>query len=315
MITITGGAYNPTDMFSDLSNKLNAECDGEELFVDNHNGLFHLVSYTFFGNCFMNVGQLEANQAVCLKNEAKDQRRVILRIIYEGVSDYNKGKKTNTRNELLLYNSNQSFEHIIPKDNSVKWITLSFPAEMYNFLSEEINFELKSLILKDQAWFTYFSITPDLESLIRTIFESIDNKSIRHSIFLSRIIEIFGLLRLKLDEIKFGVSTGKNAKEIENLIAFKNRLLSDFSISPILHQLADEMHMSESTLQRSFKEVFNMPIIQFFNQKRMEEVHRQIKYTDKSITEIGIDLGFTHIHHLSTAFKKHFGYSPKSLRS
>jgi AraC-like DNA-binding protein len=46
----------------------------------------------------------------------------------------------------------------------------------------------------------------------------------------------------------------------------------------------------------------------------MEMAKSQIFNTDRSIAEIGMDIGFTYPTHFSAAFKKHFGYLPTHLR-
>lgn len=315
MILFKGKESVLSDNLSHFSSQLNGSWDGEELIVDNKNGKFNFISYCYFKDCYLTVADINSNEGVFFKvDNNESERRVLLRIFQEGVStkvgDFNR----TTKNEILLYNNQQNLEFTINKNTQVRWITLSLPVSSFELMASDNDFELKRLFNNPEPWFTHFNITPDVENALRTIFDISDNKTLRRSIFLSRIIEILGLLRVKLEEVKYGVSSNKKQDEISRIIKLKNNLLSNYSISPNIKELCESMAMSESSLQRAFKEVFHMPILQFFNQNRLEEAHRQIKYSSRTITEISIDLGFSHIHHLSSAFKKQFGYSPKSLR-
>ncbi|WP_282037804.1 helix-turn-helix domain-containing protein [Saccharicrinis aurantiacus] len=315
MILFRGEESILTEVLSNFSKQINGSWDGEELLADNANGKFNLISYSYFKNCYLTVAEINSKDGVFFKvNNNDSENRVLLRIFQEGVSTKVDGYDQTSQNEILLYNNQQNLEFTINKNTKVRWLTLSIPASSFDLMASEKDFELKKLFNNPEPWFTHFNITPDIENALRTIFDVSDNKTLRRSIFLSRVIEILGILRVKLDEVKYGVSSNKKQGEIEKIINLKNRLLSNYSVSPNIKELCESMAMSETSLQRAFKEVFHMPILQFFNQNRLDEAHRQIKYSSRTITEISIDLGFSHIHHLSSAFKKQFGYSPKSLR-
>ncbi len=47
---------------------------------------------------------------------------------------------------------------------------------------------------------------------------------------------------------------------------------------------------------------------------RLEEARRQLIGTDKSVTTIAVDLGFSSSQHLSSSYLRHFGLNPRAER-
>ena len=70
---------------------------------------------------------------------------------------------------------------------------------------------------------------------------------------------------------------------------------------------------SLATFKRDFEKVFQTSPHQWILKKRLDEAHYLLTEEKKSASDIFVDLGFEDLSHFSYAFKKHFGYSPKSL--
>jgi AraC-like DNA-binding protein len=67
------------------------------------------------------------------------------------------------------------------------------------------------------------------------------------------------------------------------------------------------------TLQRAFTEYFSVSITEYLKLVRLDAVHRALSAADPSestVTELGIQNGFTHLGRLSVEFRKQFGESP-----
>lgn len=315
MILIKGSEANSDVILDDFRKKIGATWDGEELSKKTPDEYVRIISFKYFGGCYINVGEINWNEKICLRNHELIENGLLLRIMRTGIEGVVGSEKVTSANNIFMCNTNQKMDFILSKNVATQWIAVSFTNEIFKGLADEKDFKLKELIDTPEPWFNYFSFTPEIESHIRSIFEIRDNKTLRRSVFIAKIFEIFGLIRAQFEAIDFGVTTQKTNSEIEKMIVIKNELLSDYSSAPNVKELAARNNMSASTLQRSFKELFHEPILKFFNQNRLEEAHRQIKYTEQSVTEIGYSLGYSHVHHLSNAFKKQFGYSPNALRS
>lgn len=70
---------------------------------------------------------------------------------------------------------------------------------------------------------------------------------------------------------------------------------------------------SLTTFKRDFKKAFNTTPQRWLTQKRLELAHFQIAEQKRRPVEVCYESGFENLSHFSYAFKKYFGYAPKSL--
>ncbi len=84
------------------------------------------------------------------------------------------------------------------------------------------------------------------------------------------------------------------------------------------HTVADYaalLHKSPKTLSNLFKKMGNTTPLKFIQARIMLEAHRLLKYTDKSISDIGYEIGFNDVQTFSRFFKKNQGVSPVDFRN
>lgn len=83
---------------------------------------------------------------------------------------------------------------------------------------------------------------------------------------------------------------------------------------PSLVDLALNANMSTQALNSAFKKEFGMTIHRFMTRKRLHEAHDAILETDISLKVLADNIGYSHVNHFITAFKKEFTYTPGYLR-
>jgi len=81
-----------------------------------------------------------------------------------------------------------------------------------------------------------------------------------------------------------------------------------------LEDLCAEANLSKFHLVRSFKSQKHLPPMQYFKQLRLIEARRRLRLGE-SPTHIAVELGFFDQAHLSNAFRKVMGTSPRSYSS
>lgn len=81
-----------------------------------------------------------------------------------------------------------------------------------------------------------------------------------------------------------------------------------------LEELAAEHGISVSFLQKSFKQVYGLPVYQYLKTYRLEKAAAALLGTGRSVTEIALDAGYTNPAKFSEAFRKRFGLSPSEYR-
>jgi len=77
---------------------------------------------------------------------------------------------------------------------------------------------------------------------------------------------------------------------------------------------AAELFKSPKTLSNIFKKIGAKTPLQFIQERVLLEARRMIGYTDKTIAEIGYELGFSDVQSFSRFFKKQEGVSPSIYR-
>lgn len=104
--------------------------------------------------------------------------------------------------------------------------------------------------------------------------------------------------------------------EMERLRKAEQHLLRDFSEpAPTINELAREAGMSPSKFKTDFRQVYGLPVYQYFQRNRMLQARRLLETNEMTIKEAGIRVGYTNLSHFSVAFRKEFGLLPSELQS
>lgn len=82
-----------------------------------------------------------------------------------------------------------------------------------------------------------------------------------------------------------------------------------------LRELAQRMHMSESTLQRRFKEAYGITVIDFLRQRSLESARAELLGGKRSIGEVAWLAGYQHTSNFCSAFKRSFGVTPRQFQA
>ena len=81
-----------------------------------------------------------------------------------------------------------------------------------------------------------------------------------------------------------------------------------------VNEYAEMLFKSPKTLSNLFKKLESKSPLQFIKDRKMLEARRLLSYTEKTISEIGYELGFSEIQAFSRFFKKEEGISPKNFK-
>nr|MBP9215318.1 helix-turn-helix transcriptional regulator [Chitinophagaceae bacterium] len=90
--------------------------------------------------------------------------------------------------------------------------------------------------------------------------------------------------------------------------------LKDFSVVPPgIPKLARMAAMSPSKLKTSFRDVYGLPIYQYFQKHRMNKAKAMLLSQKYNVREVGIDVGFSNLSNFAKAFKKSFDQLPSDI--
>ncbi|WP_281616019.1 AraC family transcriptional regulator [Flammeovirga sp. SubArs3] len=305
-----GDEYNPFNFFDRFGEEVGGERINDEFHLKNEEiGEIHSILYKYMDALFIGVTDINLNKDLTFKNKPlHDHKYVSIRIGQAGNFD---NKTALLRDSIYIYNNLQEFEISYPAHTNMRWLFIRFPLAFYDLFSEDSQSKLYKLISNDEPWFYYSPILPQIETLLKDIYLCLEDKSIRRAIFLSKSIELITQLRLHGDKNQFkNIVYNIHSDDLKLMIEVKDEILKDYSHQPNLDQLCKKFGISESKLQRTFKKVFQKPILQFFNTQRITEGRKMVKQNTKDLTQIALELGFSDLSHFSKVYKKQFGVRP-----
>ena len=85
-------------------------------------------------------------------------------------------------------------------------------------------------------------------------------------------------------------------------------------VKPRICPIADYLYLSRPYLSATFKQQAGISLAEYIAKEKIEEAHRLLLYTKKTVLEISEGLGFSSQSHFTNIFKKYMGCTPKSIR-
>ncbi|MEY2603281.1 MAG: AraC family transcriptional regulator [Verrucomicrobiota bacterium] len=103
------------------------------------------------------------------------------------------------------------------------------------------------------------------------------------------------------------------------LPGFRLRKVTDLMVTHLerefsLIRLAREADMSEFHFSRAFKRTTGLTPSQYFINLRLEKARCLLRETNRSVIEIGLDVGYTSPSHFAQIFRREVGISPSEYR-
>lgn len=90
-------------------------------------------------------------------------------------------------------------------------------------------------------------------------------------------------------------------------------MLKSFAFNIPLERFARLTGRSLATFKRDFQKAFHTTPQKWLLETRLKQAHYLISEMNKKPSDAYLEAGFENLSHFSTAFKKHFGYTPSGL--
>ena len=104
-------------------------------------------------------------------------------------------------------------------------------------------------------------------------------------------------------------------QSIDTIREYNYLVEQHFRTKHTVKEYADLLFKSPKTLSNQFKKYGDITPQQFIQNRIMLEARRSLTYTDKSVSEIGFELGFSDIQAFSRFLSKPEGGSPQNFRN
>ncbi|MEN8722574.1 MAG: AraC family transcriptional regulator [Alphaproteobacteria bacterium] len=106
-----------------------------------------------------------------------------------------------------------------------------------------------------------------------------------------------------------------SARDKRQLEMARDVLLENYVAAPTIAVLARQVGVNQRKLKVGFKYLFGVTIFDFVQGLRMEKAWELLNSGDYCISQVADMVGYAHARNFTTAFKRHFGVSPKVARN
>ncbi len=101
--------------------------------------------------------------------------------------------------------------------------------------------------------------------------------------------------------------------ELDKINRAKEFIVSNLDENITIPILANLVGTNQCYLKKGFKEVVGKTIFEFIQENRMEKAKYLLQFTDKTIGDIAISIGYASVSSFSQSFKNYFGTTPGSI--
>ena len=235
-------------------------------------------------------------------------------------------------------NTNSKVKKSIDDFQSVVKLSHTLVPETYVFPSSKRLRSVKFFFNKDQLYSLlgraavekllnqYFPtvITTDMQMPIATeyrvmlddLWNDVINQPLRQNYIQNRVLLLLEKYICKLYERKDlqAKKVKRSDDETLRLMKVESLLVKDFSEAPPkIRDLSRISAMSPTKLKNDFKQLYGLPIYEYFQKNRMLKAKSLLVLGKFNIKEVGIMVGYSNLSHFASAFKRSFGYLPSSI--
>lgn len=162
------------------------------------------------------------------------------------------------------------------------------------------------------------TVSPRIQLLVNEVLWSPYAGERRFAFLQAKCIELMCVAAREFEERdRFGsgeVGLRLTRRDLDTLNRLRVDIESDLTITLGLPALARRYGMNERKLSRGFRELTGRTPRGYAHECRMQEAFRLLKEHNLSVSEAAFRVGYQHSANFSTAFRRHFGFSPHYVR-
>ncbi|MFW9260964.1 helix-turn-helix transcriptional regulator [Nostoc sp. CALU 546] len=168
---------------------------------------------------------------------------------------------------------------------------------------------------KESDWQTliYPKTNPVIQSVVLQIINCSYQGTTKRMYLQGKVIELMALqLAPFLEDNKVRQLSPRLKRDTIAKIHYAKEILqARLENPPLLSELAQEVGVSESTLQKGFQMQFGTTVFGYLTDQRMEQAHQLLHSSDFTVAEVANIVGYSHLGHFAAAFKRKFGITPR----
>ncbi|MEM6784023.1 MAG: AraC family transcriptional regulator [Bacteroidota bacterium] len=261
--------------------------------------------------------------------QAVEHSGLSVKYVYQGIERYRFGGTPHdvTAGHFLIVNEGRSYEVEIPKGSPAVGLCLYFSqtrvGDVYRALSQD-DAVLLDLPTDDTAGPAFYEhLLADHETplgrRIRRLAAQLYHQDALpidfdevHAGLLAALLRTQGQVRRAMDRLP-AARASTRAELYRRVRVARDVIEARFTEPLAVADIAREAALSEYHLIRSFKRVFGTTPYRYLLDRRLEAAALLLRTTERSVTEVAYEVGFSDLAAFSKAFKKHHGVAPSRL--
>lgn len=281
----------------------------------------YIKSFNFGAQLNMMISQCEFNEEMIIKraggNSRKDEITFSFRNLFQQDKIQNPEglalKRSIAMPSVQVSAGDIDIEVIIPEKTKINTIVITIHMDLLkSWINEKAeNKFLNTITLSDKPYLYDQIISNEIEQVASKIALINDKEELSHFYLKLKTEEMIYLFLLELSKRETITNYPLNVADVKAMYGIKETLCSDLSNPPDLTHLAFISNMSESKMNKLFKQIFGNSIYNYYQALRMNEAAYLIREEKLSVSETGYRLGFSNLSHFSRIFEKHIGLKPK----
>jgi AraC-like DNA-binding protein len=169
-------------------------------------------------------------------------------------------------------------------------------------------------LFKREDWKESFYpvVTPAIRAIAQQMWDAPYRGDLKRLYLQAKVMELLVIyLDLISDNQKQTRVQGLKPETIARLNYAKEILTSQVANPPLLSDLARQVGVSDRTLQRGFRSLFNTTVVGYLIQQRLEQAEKLLRQGNLKVTEVAHLVGYEHLGQFAAAFKRQFGITPR----
>jgi AraC-like DNA-binding protein len=202
-----------------------------------------------------------------------------------------------------------------PVNQRLTWVDVEVEPELLESTFGELRSPLKSVLLKGEDWKASFypKVTPAMRSLAQQIWNAPYCGATQQMYLYGKVWELLAMqIELVIaDQANAGAVAQFRPDTIAKLHYAKEILTQQLEHPPSIPELARQVEVSNRTLLRGFRRLFGTTPTGYLTQQRMQLARQLLREGDWTVAEVARMVGYGHLGHFATAFRRQFGMNPR----
>ncbi|MDN3558676.1 AraC family transcriptional regulator [Vreelandella neptunia] len=165
---------------------------------------------------------------------------------------------------------------------------------------------------------SFLDISAGQDDLVRMLLEQMRRELVDRrepsSLFVSSLAQALAVHLVRTYRAPKITGRRNNALQAYKLRRVIDRMNQRLAEAFSLADLADAAQLSEYHFSRLFKQAMGLSPSQYFIRLRMGRARQLLLHTDRSIIDIGMEVGYSNPSHFSQVFRHKVGISPSAYR-